>query len=55
VINIVTKPQVTFSTNHVLFDSDVLEENGIQDIPFMDEALSLEASEEMPMEFDEEL
>ena len=55
VINIETKPQVTFSTNHVLFDSDVLEENGIQDIPFADEAASLEPSEEMPMEFDEEL
>ena len=55
VINIVTKPQVTFSTNHVLFDSDVLEENGIQDIPFADEVPSLEASDEMPMEFDEEL
>jgi len=55
VINIVTKPQVTFSTNHVLFDSDILEENGIQDIPFADEALSLEPSDEMPMEFDEEL
>ena len=55
VINIVTKPTVTFSTNHVLFDSEVLEENGIEDIPFADESLSLEPSEEMPMEFDEEL
>ena len=55
VINIETKPQVSFSTNHVLFDSDVLEENGIQDIPFADEAASLEPSEEMAMEFDEEL
>jgi len=53
VINIVTKPTVTFSTNHVLFDSEVLEENGIEDIPFADEALP--PSEEMPMEFDEEL
>lgn len=55
VIKIETKPQVSFSTNHVLFDSDVLEENGIQDIPFADEAASLEPSDEMPMEFDEEL
>jgi len=55
VINIVTKPTVTFSTNHVLFDSEVLEENGIEDIPFADESLSLEPSDEMPMEFDEEL
>ena len=54
VINIVTKPTVTFSTNHVLFDSDVLEENGIEDIPFADDS-QLEPSDEMPMEFDEEL
>jgi hypothetical protein len=54
VINIDTKPSVTFSNSHVLFDSDVLEENGIQDIPFADEN-TFEASEEMPMEFDEVL
>ena len=56
VIQIDTKPNVTFSTNHVLFDSNTLEENGIQDIPFADEEIPMfEPMEEMPMEFDEEL
>jgi hypothetical protein len=56
VIQIDTKPNVTFSTNHVLFDSNTLEENGIQDIPFADEEIPMfEPLEEMPMEFDEEL
>jgi hypothetical protein len=55
IIKIDTKPTVTFSTNHVLFDSNTLEENGIQDIPFADEEPFMETSEEMPMEFDEEL
>jgi outer membrane biosynthesis protein TonB len=55
VIHIETKPTVTFSTNHVLFDSDVLEENGLQDIPFADEPSFTESSEELPMDFDEEL
>jgi hypothetical protein len=55
IIKIETKPTVTFSTNHVLFDSNTLEENGIQDIPFADEEPFMETSEEMPMEFDEEL
>jgi len=55
IIKIETKPTVTFSTNHVLFDSNTLEENGIQDIPFADEESFMETSEEMPMEFDEEL
>ena len=56
VIQIDTKPNVTFSTNHILFDSNTLEENGIQDIPFADEEIPMfEPMEEMPMEFDEEL
>jgi len=55
IIKIDTKPTVTFSTNHVLFDSNTLEENGLQDIPFADEEPFMETSEEMPMEFDEEL
>lgn len=56
VINIETKPRVTFSNSHVMFDSDVLEENGIQDIPFADESLIFEETDEnFPMEFDEAL
>ena len=55
VIHIETKPTVTFSTNHVLFDSNTLEENGLQDIPFADEPSFTESSEELPMDFDEEL
>ena len=47
---------MTFSNSHVLFDSDVLEENGIQDIPFADESLTFEETDEnFPMEFDETL
>jgi len=55
IIKIDTKPTVTFSTNHVLFDSENLEENGLQDIPFAEEELPFTQGEEMPMEFDEML
>jgi hypothetical protein len=34
IINIDTKPSVTFSQEHVMFDSDNLENNEIQDVPF---------------------
>ena len=57
IINIDTKPSVTFSNSHVLFDSNTLEENGIQDIPFADEDITYfeESDELLPMEFDETL
>jgi hypothetical protein len=55
IIKIETKPTVTFSTNHVLFDSENLEENGLQDIPFAEEELPFTQGEEMPVEFDEML
>ena len=37
VIQIDTKPSVTFSSDHVFFDSDSLDANEIQDIPFMED------------------
>jgi len=37
IIQIDTKPSVTFSNDHVFFDSDSLEANEIQEIPFLDE------------------
>jgi hypothetical protein len=60
VINIDTKPSVTFSQEHVMFDSDNLENNEIQDLPFAeaenreDELDSLLIMDEMlPMDSDE--
>ena len=66
-IYIDTKPSVTFSQEHIMFDSDNLENNEIHDIPFaeaelrMDEADDLEiesveiSDDVLPMEADEEL
>ena len=60
VINIDTKPSVTFSQEHVMFDSDTLENNEIQDLPFAeaenreDELDSLLIMDEvLPMDSDE--
>jgi hypothetical protein len=64
-IYIDTKPSVTFSQEHIMFDSDNLENNEIHDIPFAEAELrmdddteieSVEISEDvLPMEADEEL
>jgi hypothetical protein len=60
VINIDTKSSVTFSQEHVMFDSDNLENNEIQDLPFAeaenrgDELDSLLIMDEvLPMDSDE--
>ena len=60
IINIDTKPSVSFSQEHVMFDSDTLENNEIQDLPFAeaenreDELDSLLIMDEMlPMDSDE--
>jgi hypothetical protein len=60
-----TKPSVTFSQEHIMFDSDNLENNEIHDIPFAEAELrmdddteieSVEISDDvLPMEADEEL
>ena len=61
-IYIDTKPSVTFSNEHVMFDSDNLENNEIQDIPFAgeeddDDAIDsvLIMDEVLPMDSDEVL
>ena len=64
-IYIDTKPSVTFSQEHIMFDSDNLENNEIHDIPFAEAELrmdddteieSVEISDDvLPMEADEEL
>ena len=64
-IYIDTKPSVTFTQEHIMFDSDNLENNEIHDIPFaeaelrMDEDTEIESVEisddVLPMEADEEL
>ena len=64
-IYIDTKPSVTFSQEHIMFDSDNLENNEIHDIPVAEAELrmdddteieSVEISEDvLPMEADEEL
>ena len=64
-IYIDTKPSVTFSQEHIMFDSDNLENNEIHDIPFaeaelrMDEDTEIESVEIsddiLPMEADEVL
>jgi hypothetical protein len=59
IINIDTKPSVTFSQEHIMFDSDTLENNEIQDFPFAeaenrDELDSLLIMDEiLPMDSDE--
>jgi len=64
-IYIDTKPSVTFSQEHIMFDSDTLENNEIHDIPFAEAELRVEEDEEedidslqimdevLPMEADE--
>ena len=61
-IYIDTKPSVTFSNEHVMFDSDNLENNEIQDIPFSGEEDDEDAidsvlimDEVLPMDSDEVL
>ena len=64
-IYIDTKPSVTFSQEHIMFDSDTLENNEIHDIPFaeaelrMDDDTEIESvdilDEMLPMEADETL
>jgi len=59
IINIDTKPSVSFSQEHVMFDSDTLENNEIQDLPFaeaenredLDSLLIMD--EVLPMDSDE--
>jgi len=59
-IYIDTKPSVSFSNEHVMFDSDNLENNEIQDIPFAGEEDEEDAidsvlimDEVLPMDSDE--
>jgi len=56
-IYIDTKPSVTFSQGHIMFDSDNLENNEINDIPFAEAELRMDDDEipddEIPMEADE--
>jgi hypothetical protein len=64
-IYIDTKPSVTFSQEHIMFDSDNLENNEIHDIPFAEAELRMDDDTEiesveisndvLPMEADEEL
>jgi len=53
IINVDTKPSVTFSQDHVFFDSDNLEANEIQEIPFAEDEDMLTINNEiLPMEAD---
>ena len=65
-IYIDTKPSVTFSQEHIMFDSDTLENNEIHDIPFAEAELRVDEEDEeddiesvkisdefLPMEADE--
>lgn len=64
-IYIDTKPSVTFSQEHIMFDSDTLENNEIHDIPFAEAELRIDEEDEddiesvqimdeiLPMEADE--
>jgi len=64
-IYIDTKPSVTFSQEHIMFDSDTLENNEIHDIPFAEAELRVDEDDEddiesvqimdelLPMEADE--
>lgn len=53
VIQIDTKPSVSFSNDHVFFDSNSLEANEIQDIPFLDDDEDLTVGDDvLPIETD---
>ena len=62
-IYIDTKPSVSFSQGHIMFDSDNLENNEIHDIPFAEAELRVDEDEDidsvqisdefLPMEADE--
>jgi hypothetical protein len=53
IINVDTKPSVTFAQDNVIFDSDNLEANEIQEIPFAEDDEMLTVNNEiLPMEVD---